>query len=440
MNLFENLLNMQESNKSIDDLIELAGGINYIDEIFHDTINEYKGIENDIDEVADFTYDKIKDNLSLDEWTNVLEYLYYNSSKLSESISNDKLWNKFNSHYNGFIPLKDLTNYFSLDQFGEFIQWCRKEADLDYDYEKRYSDWSEIYQEIYDIWFSEDVESISVENVFNFFTTSDLEEFWNWVEREYDLVEDDLEESIKLEKLSIGNKLQTVFDNFDSNIKLVGFMLQYIDEDTIEKMYKDIVGDLEEATSGIGAGAYTVKAIDMIPGGLKKVKESLYDEYLERVMDEKSNVELVNLLHEIKDNTELKSEDKKKLEDEIKTKVRTIKTEAITEFYGKEWTDEDIQKLITFTKENPEVVGHIDPSEYADPFNYNGKIYYTVGEGKEIIFDGKQCVVFLTVDEELNRYLSYFEVSYADEGDGESGPQELTMTFASDAPYKVVEV
>ena len=48
-------------------------------------------------------------------------------------------------------------------------------------------------------------------------------------------------------------------------------MLQYIDEDTIEKMYNEIAG-VEEATSSIG-GAYTTKAIDIIPTGIKKSKE-----------------------------------------------------------------------------------------------------------------------------------------------------------------------
>lgn len=78
-----------------------------------------------------------------------------------------------------------------------------------------------------------------------------------------DVKNDDLEESVKLEKLSIGNKLQAIFDKFDNNAKLIGFMLQFIDEDIIEKMYNEIVS-VEESTSGIG-GAYTTKAIDIKP-------------------------------------------------------------------------------------------------------------------------------------------------------------------------------
>lgn len=189
---------------------------------------------------------------------------------INESTDKDKLWTDFNRHFNGFIPLNDLTNYFSLDQFGEFTQWCRKEADLDYDYNKVYRNWDEVFKDLYDATGSENTDSISMENIFNFFSTGDLEDFWEWIEKEYGL-DDDLEESIKLEKLSIGNKLQTIFDKFDSNIKLVGFMLQYIDEDTIEKMYNEIAG-VEEATSSIG-GAYTTKAIDVIPTGIKKSKE-----------------------------------------------------------------------------------------------------------------------------------------------------------------------
>lgn len=465
MNLFENLQILKESDELAINVVDFDCLKDNNIEFYIDGYGRYKivtpdGDTLDIDiELSNDPIDRPKYFVSLpsedvrsvnvDLTTAIIDVInklngfpINNGSKKSfiTTESNDNLWTKFSNHYNGFIPIQDMSNYFSLDQFSEFVNWSRKEADIDTDMEKLYNNWEDAFAALNEILRDpeREVYSISVTDVFNFFSKSDLEEFWNWVETEYDLVEDDLEESVKLEKLSIGNKLQTVFDKFDSNIKLVGFMLQYIDEDTIEKMYNEIAG-VEEATSGIG-GAYTTKAIDMIPTGLKKVKESLYDEYLERVMDETNNVELVNLLHEIRDNEELNKDDKKKLEDEIRNKVRSIKTEAITEFYGKEWTDEEIKKAIDVAKENPDAVGYIDPNECASPFNYNGKVYYTIGEGKEIVFDGKECVVFLTADEELNRYLSYFEVSYEDEGDGESGPQEPTMTFASDIPYKVIEV
>lgn len=464
------------------------------------------------------------------------------NKQIKTEANNDKLWSKFSNHYEGFVPIQDMTNYFSLHQFGEFVQWCRFEADLEYDYEKKYRDWDEALNDLYDACGSPNTESIALEKVFTFFSNSDLEEFWNWVEMEYglddeefveskkveegatvkssytvnfghwlgsksfaskqelvsflrshyvelstkiiynedvtdkfknctyrvnrtdiendeankelfnkgyvaikDVKENNVEESVELKESHITSTklLQEIIDNFDNPKEFLGFLIKFLDDSIIERMYVDLFGDLEEATSGIGAGAYTTKAIDMIPGGIKKpkeIKESTKDDYISKIDKETSNVELVNILHKVRANKGLSVDDRKELEDKIRNKVRSIKTEAITEFYGKEWSDEEIQKLIDFTKKNPDAAGYADPSEHADPFNYNGKTYYTIGEGKEIIFDGKDCVVFLTVDEELNRHLSYFEVSYSDDGDGESGPQELTMNFASEVPYKVVEV
>ena len=295
------------------------------------------------------------------------------------------LWTKFSNFYNGFIPLIDLTNYFSLDQFGEFIQWCRKEADLSYDYEKKYFDWSEIYQELSDIWNSENVESISVENVFNFFTTSDLEEFWEWVEKEYDLNEDDLEESIKLENLSIGNKLQTVFDKFDSNIKLVGFMLKYVDEDTIEKMYNEIAG-VEEATSGIG-GAYTTKAIDILPSTLN-------------------------------------------------VRGKKYKTESVFKMWDEEFDEDEIAKDIKHTKEN-------EDSQFAlASVKYQDDVIYLVNDGEFSLIDDKDCMLYLGYNENMDKFLVYFEIknievtSYPEDGpDADDFSYEL-----NEIPYKVTKL
>lgn len=216
----------------------------------------------------------------------------------TESSINDKLWYKFNELFKGFIPLKDLTNYFSLDQFGEFVQWARKEADMDYDYDKRYRNWDEVFKDLYDVTGSENTDSISIENIFNFFTTADLEDFWEWIEKEYDL-DDEMYESknVKTEAVSTEdayrrieyirdaldtlesfvNKESSIPDNVGNILKQIYYLVDYIYE------YTDT---MKEATSSIG-GAYTTKAIDMIPTGVKKVNENLYDEYLERVMDEK---------------------------------------------------------------------------------------------------------------------------------------------------------
>lgn len=478
MNLFENLQNFNESNtfeSNVDynalkdnniDFFENGAGVYRVTTPDGDTLDIDIELSNSPTDIPKYFVSLPSEDVktvNVDLTTAIIDVINKLSNPPTNGLgkkhikvteSKDNLWTKFSNHYNGFVPVQDMSNYFSLDQFSEFVNWARKEADLDTDMEKLYDNWDDAFEALNEINGDpeNEVDSISVENIFNFFSTSDLEEFWSWVETEYDLIEDELDESknVKTEAVSTEdayrrieyirdaldtlesfvNKESSIPDNVGNILKQIYHLVDYIYE------YTDT---MKEATSGIG-GAYTTKAIDMIPTGVKKVNENLYDEYLERVMNEKSNVELVNLLHEIRDNKKLKAEDKKKLEDEIRTKVRSIKTEAITEFYGKEWTDEEIKKAIEVAKENPEAVGYIDPDECASPFNYNGKTYYAVGEGKEIAFDGKDCVVFLTADEELNRYLSYFEVSYEDEGDGESGPQEPTMTFASDIPYKVVEV
>lgn len=471
MNLFENLQLMKESKQYDIGFGHLGNGITVwnrsemqygdykkIAYISDDGVIKYydsnlpEDVKDKIEKFANHTKQQNDEKVKKDIESKKKNDEFLRNRFKTESLTNDKLWDKFNELFKGFIPLEDLTNYFSLDQFGEFVQWLRHEADMDYEYNKIYRNWDEVFKDLYDATGSENTDSISMENIFNFFSTTDLEDFWEWIEKEYDIddrleeskhlkeyksninnktelwdemiryteeplvsfndlfncystddlqdlydylsseyeddefpvyrgkinnkdemwdamnelilpneqqvsfnnlfncysldklkdlydylsseysdiddldesmkfeesiedmnsltylvdkyeisyedivknldkwlsdneivhfvqdymndhgikYDDDLEESVKLEKLSIGNKLQAVFDKFDSNIKLVGFMLQFIDEDTIEKMYNEIAS-VEEATSGIG-GTYTTKAIDMIPTGVKKGK------------------------------------------------------------------------------------------------------------------------------------------------------------------------
>lgn len=299
--------------------------------------------------------------------------------------SNNGLWRKFNNRYDGFIPIQDLVNYFSLDQFGEFIQWCKREADMDYDDEKKYTDWNEAMKDLDMATGLDDTDSISLENIFNFFSQSDLEELWNWVEKEYDLDNEELDESIKLEKLSIGNKLQTVFDKFDSNIKLVGFMLKYIDEDIIEKMYNDIVG-VEEATSGIG-GAYTTKAIDILPSTLN-VRDKKY------------------------------------------------KTESVFKMWDEEFDEDKIAKDIKYTKENKD-------SQFAlMTVKYQDEDIYLVNDGEFSLIDDKDCMLYLGYNENMDKFLVYFEIknievtSYPEDGpDADEFDYEI-----NEIPYKITRI
>jgi len=144
----------------------------------------------------------------------------------------------------------------------------------------------------------------------------------------------------------------------------------------IDSIY-EYTSSMNEATSGIG-GAYTTKSIDLIPKTIKM--ENLSDE-------------------------------------DIKQKIANYKDE-----------DENNYNLA------------IDPSEAINRIIYNNKKYYIIGEGEEVEEDGKMAIKFLTYDEKLNKYISYFEVTYIDDGDGESGPQELTMDFVSDTPFKLRKI
>lgn len=146
--------------------------------------------------------------------------LFENLQLMKESKQYDKLWDKFNELFKGFIPLEDLTNYFSLDQFGEFVQWLRHEADMDYEYNKIYRNWDEVFKDLYDATGLENTDSISMENIFNFFSTADLEEFWDWVVKEYD-IDDELEESKPLKEYN---------SNINNKDQLYIEMLRYTEE------------------------------------------------------------------------------------------------------------------------------------------------------------------------------------------------------------------
>ena len=201
-----------------------------------------------------------------------------------------------------------------------------------------------------------------------------------------DTEEDNIEESVKLEKLSIGNKLQTVIDAFDSAIKLVSFMVQFIDEDTIEKMYNKIAG-VEEATSGIG-GAYTTKAIDLKPtSAISNVKK--IDEKIIKVWDEHFDSE------------------------EIKKKVDEIKEHP-----------EDVEMGQYF------VVKHED------------KTYYVIDDDyKYVTLDGVDTAISVASDDEYNIYALYFKYKYVDysDGDAENGMTAPDIEVES-SPYKIEKI
>lgn len=82
--------------------------------------------------------------------------------------------------------------------------------------------------------------------------------------------------------------------------------------DYLSSEYEDYE-DLDEATSGIGAGAYTKKAIDILPGKTyyKSIKEST------------NNLKLANMVNKIRKDKKLSESRKVYLEGLIKNKLKT---------------------------------------------------------------------------------------------------------------------
>lgn len=70
-------------NLDIDNLIELAGGLNCIKDYVHDICINYPGIENDYDELAEFLSD-YNDQLTTNQWLSILEYIYPDSKEIDE--------------------------------------------------------------------------------------------------------------------------------------------------------------------------------------------------------------------------------------------------------------------------------------------------------------------------------------------------------------------
>jgi len=173
------------------------------------------------------------------------------------------------------------------------------------------------------------------------------------------------------------------------------------------------------------------------------------EKYISQIDGMKSKVDLVNLLHKIRDNKGLNKTDKDELEKKIQKKVKTTastegETESIVRMTedvdvgGYNFSSEDIQSYVDFTKENPD--DWMD-DKFARPCEYNGKTYYIIYELDEadvtntIGLKDKESIVCLVADDEYSTYLAYFSWSPFDKGDGESGP--IIDTDLNDNPDKV---
>lgn len=287
MNLFENLQNMKENVVKLSNKELIKKYVNKLsDEEKEDfnvknilsNLNFLSEDDNVIEELAIAIQDVLlDDNISIEPANDGTScwFIYNESKTLKEYNSNinnkDQLYIEMLKYTEEpSVSFNDLFNCYSIDDLQDLYDYLSSEYEDDEFpvYRGKINNKDEMWHAMNELILPNE-QQIGFDDLFNCYSLDKLKELYDYLSSEYSDI-DDLEESVKLEKLSIGNKLQAVFDKFDSNIKLVGFMLQFIDEDTIEKMYNEIAS-VEEATSGIG-GAYTTKAIDMIPTGVKKGK------------------------------------------------------------------------------------------------------------------------------------------------------------------------
>lgn len=162
---------------------------------------------------------------------------------------------------------------------------------------------------------------------------------------------------------------------------------------------------------------------------------SIYADYEFKIGKEPTISGLLEISKDLDSTKYLSNKDKKELKDYINSRCKTLKTEAVTKFYGKDFDDDVIKDKIEFTKAHPQEFMAL---KYLDTFEYEGVTYYVASEDKRITYDEKECVVYLVYDENLNKYLAYFEVTLNDAGDAENGP-DLQMEI-SEVPYKIVAI
>lgn len=464
MNLFENLQKMSENVTKLSnkDLIKT-----YANKLSDEEKEEYdvKNILTNIDSLADDDNEiedlaiAIQDNL-LDDNVNIKpatdgtsDWFIYNESVLKEyksDINNkDELWNELLRYTDNeeYVSFNDLFNCFPTDDLRDLYDYLSSEYEDEEiaPYEGTLNTNTDIWNAMTKLLLPEESEQVSFNDLFNCFSIDQLKTLYDFMSSEYFDV-DDYDEEFESKQLTESHDIINDRKRMEYVVDVVNSLDKYlnnVDEiseslsNKITKLYNmcsflESIDEIKESTSGIG-GAYTTKAIDICPDK-NKLKESTKDDYLIKINSEKSNVELVNILHKVRANKGLSTDDRKELEDKIRAKVKSIKTEAITEFYGKDFSDDEIKDLVDkYKKQSDDIYLNVES------FNFEGKTYYTVSEGKQIVFEGKECIVYLTVDDELNRYLSYFEYTLFDDGDAESGPQDLQVEIAKE-PFKVIAV
>ena len=93
--------------------------------------------------------------------------------------------------------------------------------------------------------------------------------------------------------------------------------LEEVDESCKEEL--DVEDSVEEATSGIGSGSYTTKAIDLLENDENKVEY-----FTNKIDEENTRVGLVRILHDIKRCNKLNEDERMNLENALKDKFLTL--------------------------------------------------------------------------------------------------------------------
>lgn len=455
---------------------------------YQDALNYIKDVMELSDSELKQAIDKEIRNISLShEYENVKNESKYNSNVTTTSelyskiqkLLRDALLDEDN------ISLNDLFNCYSINDLLDLYDFLSSEYDVE-KYNSNINSKSQLWNEfkkllLDDLQEPENREKVSLDEICNCFSFEKIKELYDYLSSEYqdnwDKDDEDLEEAtsgiggayttqaIDIAPKAFNKILKTTKENlkFDSQVDyntLSDYNIEFFENGAGD--YKVITPDGDKLDIDIELSHddkyfvslpsedvrsvnrdLTTAIIDVINKlynfpineGLKKINENLYDEYLERIMDEKNNSNLVKLLNEIKDNKGLKDDDKRKLKKEIKDKFKTLKIEAVTKFYDKEFNDDVIKDKIEFTKSHPQEFMAL---KYADPLEYEGITYYIISEGKEINYNDNLCEVYLLADENLNKYLGYFKVIIQELGDAENGPH--IEKDVSDVPYKIVSI
>ena len=153
-------------------------------------------------------------------------------------------------------------------------------------------------------------------DLFNCYSIDDLQDLYDYLSSEY---EDE-------EFVPYKGKLNSIDELWDEMNKLVPnekvafndlFNCYSLDKlkdlyDFLSSEYSDI-DDLDEATSGIGAGSYTTKSIDLLP---RKV-------YYNSIKESTNNLKLANMVNKIRKDNKLAESHKVYLEGLIKHKLKT---------------------------------------------------------------------------------------------------------------------